>query len=232
MEFLNQVKKLKDTTKSAEVKALCENFLNGGSVSKELLIESLENHNISNDAMNNVQSHVDAIRNEEMEASRRVAESIMESWGGINNNRSLGNAGSYGSLNEAEMTDPAAVEKAYKPIKKGEKGDRVKELQIYLAVPNPDGIFGPALEAKVKEFQKANGLTADGMVGMATMKKIIEVLGKKKTLVDQIKEIGKKFISAITSVKEEESFLQELGRVSSIDGSAQGFLKSNEIKNP
>ncbi len=231
MEFLNQVKKLKDITKSAEVKALCENFLNGGSVSKELLIESLEDHNISNDTVNNVQSHVDAIRNEEMEASRRVAESIMESWGGINNNKSLGNSGSYGSLNEAEMTDPAAVEKAYKPIKKGEKGDRVKELQIYLEMPNPDGIFGPALEAKVKEFQKANGLTADGMVGMATMKKIIEVLGKKKTLVDQIKEIGKKFISAITSVKEEESFLQELGKVSSIDGSAQEFLKSNEINN-
>ena len=161
MEFVNQVKKLKDTTKSAEVKALCENFLNGGSVSNEQLIESLENHNISHDSVSNVQSHVDAIRNEEMEASRRIAESIMESWGGINNNKSLGNSGSYGTLNEAEMTDPVAVEKAYKPIKKGEKGDRVKELQTYLAVSPVDGIFGPALEIKVKTFQKANGLTAD-----------------------------------------------------------------------
>ena len=95
MDFINQVKKLKDITKSSEVKALCENFLNGGSVSKEQLFESLENHDISIDPTNKVQSHVEAIRNEEIEASRRVAESLMESWGGINNNKSLDNAGAY-----------------------------------------------------------------------------------------------------------------------------------------
>ena len=94
MEFLNQVKKLKNITKSSEVKALCENFINGGSVSKDLLIESLENHNISDDTENKIQTHFDAIRNEEMEASRKVADSIMESWGGINNNKTLGNSGS------------------------------------------------------------------------------------------------------------------------------------------
>jgi hypothetical protein len=101
MEFVNQVKKLKDTTKSAEVKALCENFLNGGSVSKEQLMESLDNHNISNESVSNVQNHVNAIRNEEMEASKKAAQSLMESWNISNRGSSLGNSGSYNSLNES-----------------------------------------------------------------------------------------------------------------------------------
>lgn len=231
MDFINQVKKLKDITKSPEVKALCENFLNGGSVSKEQLFESLESHDISIDTTSKVQSHVEAIRSEEIEASKRVAESLMESWGGLNNNKSLGNAGSYMSLNEAEMTDPKAIEKAYKPIKKGEKGERVKSLQTYLGVKPVDGIFGPALEIAVKKFQKANGLTPDGMVGMDTMKKIVEILGKKKTLVDVVKEIGKKFISAIGGVSEGEDFLEELEKISSVDKSTSQFLKSNKINN-
>ena len=233
MDFINQVKKLKDITKSSEVKALCENFLNGGSVSKEQLFESLENHDISIDPTNKVQSHVEAIRNEEIEASRRVAESLMESWGGINNNKSLDNAGAYVSLNEAVMTDPKAIEKAYatKPIKKGERSERVKNIQTYLGVKPIDGFFGPALEAKVKEFQKANKLAPDGIVGMATLKKMLEVYAKPKTLPELFKEIASKFISTVKGLTESEEFLQELEKVSSIDRSAGHFLKSNQINN-
>ena len=119
MDFINQVKKLKDTTKSPEVKALCESFLNGGSVSKEQLFESLENHNISIDSENKVQSHLEAIRSEEMEASKRLAESLMESWSGLNKNKDLGNSGSYVGLKETnnsllESANPSFMEELEK----------------------------------------------------------------------------------------------------------------------
>lgn len=37
-----------------------------------------------------------------------------------------------------------------------------------------DGIFGPKTHARVVEFQKANGLKPDGLVGPATLGKLFE----------------------------------------------------------
>ena len=47
---------------------------------------------------------------------------------------------------------------------------RLKELGYYKG--SADGDFGPATEQAVKEFQKANGLTADGKVGEKTLAKM------------------------------------------------------------
>ena len=47
---------------------------------------------------------------------------------------------------------------------------RLKELGYYKG--SADGDFGPATEAAVKEFQKANGLTADGKAGEKTLSKL------------------------------------------------------------
>lgn len=52
-------------------------------------------------------------------------------------------------------------------LKKGSRGNEVKILQQALNL-YPDGIFGPLTEEAVKEFQKTNGLTADGIVGTKT----------------------------------------------------------------
>lgn len=56
-------------------------------------------------------------------------------------------------------------------LKKGSKGEEVKTLQSKLNLI-ADGIFGPITEEAVKAFQKANGLTADGIVGLNTWAKL------------------------------------------------------------
>ena len=49
-------------------------------------------------------------------------------------------------------------------IKLGSKGEDVKVLQKFLGI-KPDGDFGPATDKKVKEWQKSQGLLADGIIG-------------------------------------------------------------------
>jgi len=56
-------------------------------------------------------------------------------------------------------------------LKVGSKGDDVKKLQEKLGT-GADGDFGPGTEKLVKEWQAANGLTADGLVGDGTWAKM------------------------------------------------------------
>lgn len=56
-------------------------------------------------------------------------------------------------------------------LKRGSKGTAVKILQQVLKL-NVDGIFGPATELAVKQFQKDNNLVVDGIVGNNTWKKL------------------------------------------------------------
>lgn len=61
------------------------------------------------------------------------------------------------------------------PLRRGSKGDIVKSVQIKLGGLSVDGDFGRLTEAKVKEFQKANSLVADGVVGSKTWKALFGV---------------------------------------------------------
>ena len=47
-------------------------------------------------------------------------------------------------------------------IKRGSRGPEVKTLQTKLGI-TADGIFGLKTEAAVKAYQKAHGLTVDGI---------------------------------------------------------------------
>jgi hypothetical protein len=52
-------------------------------------------------------------------------------------------------------------------LRKGDKGNAVKDLQEFLEI-TADGDFGPGTEAAVKKWQAENGLVADGVVGPKT----------------------------------------------------------------
>ncbi len=68
-------------------------------------------------------------------------------------------------------------------LKKGSRGADVVTLQKKLNL-QADGIFGVLTEEAVKEFQRANGLTVDGIVGNKTWSKLDVSLNKRN-----IKEI-------------------------------------------
>jgi peptidoglycan hydrolase-like protein with peptidoglycan-binding domain len=57
------------------------------------------------------------------------------------------------------------------PVKQGSKGDAAKLVQSIIGA-KPDGDFGPKSTAALKAWQTANGLTADGVVGPVTWKKM------------------------------------------------------------
>jgi len=57
-------------------------------------------------------------------------------------------------------------------LKKGDKNEQVRQLQVKLGI-DPVGTFGPKTEEAVKKYQAANGLVADGIVGDATWNKIM-----------------------------------------------------------
>ena len=67
-------------------------------------------------------------------------------------------------LDDADKSDPT--------LKEGSKGIAVRGLQRRLTEAGYeveiDGVFGPDTEARVKAYQEANGLDADGIVGPQT----------------------------------------------------------------
>lgn len=68
--------------------------------------------------------------------------------------------------------DPVVVER--QTIKKGSRGEAVREWQTYLFSLGylllTDGIFGKMTEMCTKDYQNKNGLDADGIVGSKTWK--------------------------------------------------------------
>ncbi|GAA2603052.1 MULTISPECIES: GH25 family lysozyme [Streptomyces] len=75
-------------------------------------------------------------------------------------------------LNADGIVGPATWTRLVTTLKAGSKGTAVKALQRQLTANghtvNADGTFGPATTAKVKAFQKAHRLTADGIAGPDT----------------------------------------------------------------
>ncbi len=60
----------------------------------------------------------------------------------------------------------------YQTLRLGSKGEQVKILQSLLGGLTVDGVFGMKTDSAVREFQKNNGLKADGIVGPITRAKL------------------------------------------------------------
>jgi hypothetical protein len=71
-----------------------------------------------------------------------------------------------------ETSSAPAAKKEFKPFKNGAKGPSVKKVQQALGL-TADGEFGPGTEKAVKDFQKKNKLTVNGIVDSITYKKIL-----------------------------------------------------------
>lgn len=69
-------------------------------------------------------------------------------------------------------------------LKKGDNNETVKKIQVVLGV-DPVGNFGPKTEEAVKAWQTKNGLTADGVVGPATLAKMGIVVEAKPASVSK-----------------------------------------------
>lgn len=85
--------------------------------------------------------------------------------------------------------------------KMGSKGNEVKAIQEKLKERglykgNVDGIFGKATLEAVKKFQKQNKLTADGIAGPATLKKLGVSMGSVPTANDSNINLLARIISA------------------------------------
>ncbi len=57
-------------------------------------------------------------------------------------------------------------------LRRGASGDAVRTLQLKLQLEPVDSLFGGQTEAKVREFQRNNGLVPDGIVGPKTWQKL------------------------------------------------------------
>lgn len=113
-------------------------------------------------------------------------------------------------------------------LKRGAKGDQVKILQAKLAVFGYyekllassdtdvpwDGSFGPATEECVKDYQRKNGLEADGTVGPATRaainKMVPELLQEKDS---QIAALQKDVAQVAAAAEESKSKLEEIKKI-------------------
>ena len=81
-------------------------------------------------------------------------------------------------------------------LKKGSKGDTVRELQTILQkkgyyTGKLDGDFGKYTEDAVKKLQKEQGNSTDGVFGPKTCKKYMERTKKKESTKDQLIKEGK-----------------------------------------
>ena len=98
-------------------------------------------------------------------------------------------------------------------LKKGSRGNEVKDLQKFLGL-TADGIFGSQTEKAVKKWQWENGLTDDGIVGPETAKH----MGLSST------DLSEKFYTTSNGLQVEQYYLPKGEYVDEITKKEYVFL--------
>ncbi|MFI8952180.1 peptidoglycan-binding protein [Streptomyces sp. NPDC053750] len=93
------------------------------------------------------------------------------------------------AVTAAAAAPAAAAQASWPTVKSGQRGVDVTTVQLLLTArghaTKADGVFGSGTAAKVKAFQKAHRLAADGIVGPATWTRLVVTVkaGSKGTAV-------------------------------------------------
>jgi peptidoglycan hydrolase-like protein with peptidoglycan-binding domain len=109
-------------------------------------------------------------------------------------------------------------------LREGSRGQAVKDLQIKLQrlgynVGSIDGIYGKQTAAAVKSFQKARGLTPDGIAGRNTYNAIEQALrqrnnyDKKAVIENKYKSLESKIHSKSSTWDEVSKSLKEIAKL-------------------
>jgi hypothetical protein len=150
MDLLNQLKALRDTTTSPEVKSICESHIHkiesGGvsNLNENEILESVKDAEAA--SQEPVNSPLDMIRSEQLDRSKAAAQRLMESWGGVGSLRSS-TAGSYVD-GKKEDKSASNVQDISESLKEVAKKDPAAKAFVDSQRVNNMGIYESILEIK------------------------------------------------------------------------------------
>ncbi len=104
-------------------------------------------------------------------------------------------------------------------FKVGSKGQMVKLIQWTLGLTPADGIFGEQTKQAVREFQRSNGLTPDGVVGM----KSLTAMG-----IDRVENSFKDFQIQLTSSKIKDADMNDIPKL--VDAVIPMFRNNDHVR--
>lgn len=115
MDLLTQLKTLRGTTKSPEVRSICESNIQkiekgDSNVSSNAILESIQVAENQTVQQTQKDPH-EMLREQEMQKSKSIANRLMESWGGLGERKTSKNSGAYvdGIKDESPSFDVSAI---------------------------------------------------------------------------------------------------------------------------
>jgi len=137
--------------------------------------------------------HYDCVDNDIISIQSVAVQAFQQLWNSANSTNKLAVDGGFGPATESRLRySPAegfpgvSVPRILKLTEPIQIGQDVGELQIVLRklgidVDKADMIFGASTDKAVKQFQSANGLVPDGVVGSTTRQALVQALQTQTT---------------------------------------------------